>query len=357
MEAGRRRGRGRMSRTRTRTPANPRNRAAPPREDDTTIALLRQQQQIMAQMVEQQQRTNTVIELLATRLVQLPEARAPRHLRWSFDRRRRPHQDRRYPSHRWILSCHHVLPNEHRTGKLSRKPRIGVELHWRWPPAHRKLQDNAQLSQVWTRRTQPNSWRSMSGTPWTPKYPLKRSCKWQSFTEFRAEFLAAYWSVGQQLAVRALVLSQHYDRTKGDSMVDFFMEQATQLRTLTQPIPECATFSGEHVVAVQVRKATRREVYPGGPGFPGATVRATPAKTPTNEGGTTSNRTDTTKDSLVCRCRRDGRGSTLSRCQPRQVTNRETTTGRGREVLPAIEGQTNLHVPQDQICHGRIWGR
>jgi hypothetical protein len=77
MEAGRRRGRGRMSRTRTRTPANPRNRAAPPREDDTTIALLRQQQQIMAQMVEQQQRTNTVIELLATRLVQLPEARAP----------------------------------------------------------------------------------------------------------------------------------------------------------------------------------------------------------------------------------------------------------------------------------------
>jgi hypothetical protein len=42
MEAGRRRGRGRMSRT----PANPRNRAAPPREDDTTIALLRQQQQI-----------------------------------------------------------------------------------------------------------------------------------------------------------------------------------------------------------------------------------------------------------------------------------------------------------------------
>jgi hypothetical protein len=83
--------------------------------------------------------------------------------------------------------------------------RIGVELHWRWPPAQRKLQDDAQLSQVWTRRTQPNSWRSMSGTPWTPKYPLRRSCrrqsnvstkqrplqgKWQRFTEFRAEFLA-----------------------------------------------------------------------------------------------------------------------------------------------------------------------
>jgi hypothetical protein len=109
------------------------------------------------------------------------QRRAPvRHLRWRFDRRRRPHQDRRYPSHRWILSCHHVLPNKHRTGKPSRKPRIGVELHWRWPPAQRKLQDDAQLSQVWTRRTQPNSWRSMSGTPWTPKYPLRRSCRRQS---------------------------------------------------------------------------------------------------------------------------------------------------------------------------------
>jgi sugar (pentulose or hexulose) kinase len=77
MEAGRRRGRGRMSRARTRTPANPRNRAAPPREDDTTMALLRQQQQIMAQMVEQQQRTNTVIELLATRLVQSTRSPCP----------------------------------------------------------------------------------------------------------------------------------------------------------------------------------------------------------------------------------------------------------------------------------------
>jgi hypothetical protein len=34
-------------------------------------------------------------------------------------------------------------------------------------------------------------------------------------------------------------LSQRYNLTKGDSMVNFFMEQATQLRMLTQPIPEC----------------------------------------------------------------------------------------------------------------------
>jgi hypothetical protein len=77
-EAGRRRGRGRVRRPRGRAPATPRNRARP-RNDDTMVALLRQQQEIMTQMVEQQQRMNTVIELFATRLVQVPaaEARAP----------------------------------------------------------------------------------------------------------------------------------------------------------------------------------------------------------------------------------------------------------------------------------------
>jgi hypothetical protein len=34
-------------------------------------------------------------------------------------------------------------------------------------------------------------------------------------------------------------LGQRYNLAKGDSMVDFFMAQATQLRTLTQPFPEC----------------------------------------------------------------------------------------------------------------------
>jgi hypothetical protein len=115
MEAGRRRGSGRMPRPRTRTPANPQNRAGPP-EDDTTIALLRQQQEIMAQMVEQQQRTNRVIELLATRLVQVPAAEA----------RHQPHRDMICLNYRWILSCHHLLPNEHRTREPSQKPRIGV---------------------------------------------------------------------------------------------------------------------------------------------------------------------------------------------------------------------------------------
>jgi hypothetical protein len=39
-----------------------------------------------------------------------------------------------------------------------------------------------------------------------------------------------------------------------------------------------ATFSGKHLVAVQVRKATRREVHPRGSGSPGATVLLHPRK-------------------------------------------------------------------------------
>jgi hypothetical protein len=189
MEAGRRRGRGRMSRTRIRTPANLRNRAAPPREDDTTIALLRQQQQIMAQMHQ-----DAATDEHGDRAT-CDEARAPTP----------PPMEVRPPSPAPPGQEVPDLVVPSRAPDREAQSRIGVELHWRWPPAQRKLQDDAQLSQVWTRRTQPNSWRNMSGTPWTPKYPLRRSCrrqsnvstkqrplqgKWQRFTEFRAEFLA-----------------------------------------------------------------------------------------------------------------------------------------------------------------------
>ncbi|KAH0810387.1 hypothetical protein GEV33_012404 [Tenebrio molitor] len=51
MEAGCRRGRGRVLRPRDRAPDTPRNHTRQ-REEDTTIALLRQQQEIMAQMVD-----------------------------------------------------------------------------------------------------------------------------------------------------------------------------------------------------------------------------------------------------------------------------------------------------------------
>jgi hypothetical protein len=56
----------------------PRKGAAPrERAEDPTLALLRQQQETMVRMVEQQQRTNAVIELLAARLVQGPDAVGP----------------------------------------------------------------------------------------------------------------------------------------------------------------------------------------------------------------------------------------------------------------------------------------
>jgi hypothetical protein len=56
-----------------------RRRGAAPREreEDPTLALLRQQQETMVRMMEQQQRTNAVIELLAARLVQGPDAGGP----------------------------------------------------------------------------------------------------------------------------------------------------------------------------------------------------------------------------------------------------------------------------------------
>jgi hypothetical protein len=383
-------------RPRGRAPDTPRNRARQ-REEDATIALLRQQQEIMAQMVEQQQRTSAVTELRRGPFkYQRSKVVSPRHLRLRSDRRHQPHQNIMYLSHRLILSWHHVLPNEHQTRRPSQKPRIGVASHLQWPPAQRKLQDDVQLLQVWTRRTQPNSWRSVSGTPRTPKYPLRRSCRRQSdvsakqrldgrsstrvsgnaLQNFAPNFLATYWSAGQQLAVRARVLSQRYNLTKVDSTVDFFMEQATQLRTLTQPIWECVMVEdlmrlfpenisllfksekprGERSIQGALDFLERQSCY----SRQNANERSF-ASRKTDRGGTTSNRTDTTsattKDGFVCRRRRNEEAEPFSMCQPQQVTNRETTTGRGREVFPSIEGQPNLHVPQDQICHGKIWRR
>jgi hypothetical protein len=56
-----------------------RGRGAAPRDraEDPTLALLRQQQETMVRMMEQQQRTNAVIELLAARFVQGPDAGGP----------------------------------------------------------------------------------------------------------------------------------------------------------------------------------------------------------------------------------------------------------------------------------------
>jgi hypothetical protein len=152
MEAGRRRGRGRMPRPRTRTPANPRNRAGP-REDDTTIALLRKQQEIMAQMVEQQQRTNRVIELLATRLVQVPAVRAPTPP---------PSED--------------LPPSPATPGHDMPEPPVDLVV---LPPTPGSPARSRRLASQWP-PAQSNSWKNMSGTPRRPKYLRRRSCRRQS---------------------------------------------------------------------------------------------------------------------------------------------------------------------------------
>jgi hypothetical protein len=152
-------------RPRGRAPATPRNRARP-REDHTTIALLRQQQEIMAQMVEQQRRRSCKY--------QMQKPVPLRHLRWRFYRRHQSHQHMRYLSHTYSRTS---------TGPGS-------------PARSRGLVPNCTCNghqcreslQVWTPRTQPNSWRSMSGTPRRLKYLLRRSCRRQSEVSVKQRF-------------------------------------------------------------------------------------------------------------------------------------------------------------------------
>jgi hypothetical protein len=397
MEAGRRRGRGRVLRPRGRAPATPRNRTRP-REDDTTIALLRQQQEIMAQMVEQQRRTNTVIELLATRLVQVPEAAAraptpppigvrpptpgpPGHEvpEPPVDRVVPPRTPDRAPDPEaqpevadWRrIALAMATSAAKAAGRRPTFAGLDTENPAEFLEEYERYSTDAQVP---PEKKLSEAIRCLRQT--AARWAKFHQGKWQSFTGFRADFLATYWSVGQQLAVRARILSRHYDRTKGDSMVDFFMEQAIQLRTLTQPIPECVMVEdlmrlfpenisllfksekprGERSIQEALDFLERQSVL-----HPPKLQRpkfASPNRTweAPHRGGTDATRA-TTKDGLVCRRRRDGRGSTLSRCQHQQVTDRETTTGRGRKVFPPREGQPNLHVPQDRICPGRICRR
>jgi hypothetical protein len=260
MEAGRRRGRGRVLRPRGRAPATPRNRARP-REDDTTIALLRQQQEIMAQMVEQQRRTNTVIELLATRLVQVPEAEAraptpppigvrpptpapPGHEvpEPPVDRVVPPRTPDRAPdpeAQPEVADWRRIaLAMATSTAKAAgRRPTfagLDTENPAEFLEEYERYSMDAQVPQE---KKLSEAIRCLRQT--AARWAKFHQGKWRSFQEFSVEFLATYWSAGRQLAVRARVLSQRYNMAKGDSMVDFFMEQATQLRTLTQPIPEC----------------------------------------------------------------------------------------------------------------------
>ncbi|KAH0812714.1 hypothetical protein GEV33_010077 [Tenebrio molitor] len=243
MEAGRRRGSGRVLRPRGRAPATPRNRARP-REEDTTIALLRQQQEIMAQMVEQQRRTNTVIELLATRLVQVPEAeaRAPTPPPIGV----RPptpappgHEVPEPPVDRVVPPrTPDRAPDPEAQPEVADWRRIALAMATSAAKAAGRRPTFAGLDTENPAEFLEEYERYSTDAQVPPEKKLSEAIRCLRQTAARwAKFHQATYCY--QLAVRARILSRHYDRTKGDSMVDFFMEQAIQLRTLTQPIPEC----------------------------------------------------------------------------------------------------------------------
>ncbi|KAJ3620714.1 hypothetical protein MTP99_004640 [Tenebrio molitor] len=256
MEAGLRRERERVLRPRGRAPDTPRNRARQ-REEDATIALLCQQQEIMAQMVKQQQRTSAVIELLAARPVQVPAVEsgvpAPPPIEVRPPSPAPPEHNVPEPPVDLVVAPRAPDPEAQPEAADWRRIALAMatsaaKAAGRRPtfagldtenPAEflEECERYSTAAQVPPEKKLSEAIRCLRQT--AARWAKFHQGKWQSFIEFRAEFLVTYWSAGQQLVVRARVLSQRYNLTKGDSTVDFFMEQATQLRTLTQPIPEC----------------------------------------------------------------------------------------------------------------------
>jgi hypothetical protein len=282
-------------RPRGRAPDTPRNRARQ-REEDATIALLRQQQEIMPQMVEQQQRTRPVqvpaveggVPAPPPIEVRPPSPAPPEHnvpeppvdlVVAPRTPERAPDPEAQPEAADWRRIALAMATSAAKAA--GRRPTF-AGLDTENPAEFLECERYSTDAQVPPEKKLSEAIRCLRQT--ATRWAQFHQGKWQRFTEFRAEFLATYWSAGQQLAVRARVLSQRYNLTKVDSTVDFFMEQATQLRTLTTHLGVChgggpnATFSGKHLVAVQVGKATRREVHPRGSGFPGATVLLLPPK-------------------------------------------------------------------------------
>jgi hypothetical protein len=351
MEAGRRRGRGRVLRPRGRAPATPRNRARP-REDDTTIALLRQQQEIMAQMVEQQRRTNTVIELLATRLVQVPEAAAraptpppigvrpptpapPGHEvpEPPVDRVVPPRTPDRAPDPEaqpevadWRrIALAMATSAAKAAGRRPTFAGLDTENPAEFLEEYERYSTDAQVP---PEKKLSEAIRCLRQT--AARWAKFHQGKWQSFTGFRAEFSGHLLVGGPTTGGSGAGFEPSATTwTKGDSMVDFFMEQATQLRTLTQPIPECVMvedlmrlFPENISLLFKSEKPRGERSIQEALDFLERQSVLHPPKRPTTGGGTDATRA-TTRDGLVCRRRRDGRGSTLSRCQHPQVADRE----------------------------------
>jgi hypothetical protein len=263
-----------------------RGRGAAPREraEDPTLALLRQQQETMVRMMEQQQRTNAVIELLTARLVQGPDAGGPLPVAPPVVRPPPPPPAPEPPVQPPPVQPPPVQPPPVQPPPVQPppvQPPSVQPLPCQPPPVHpppardemsewRRVALAMAASSSRASRRRPTFANSETENPahfleefeayWADahlppekKLPeivdcLRQSAakwarfhrgKWMNYNQFLREFQERFWSTGHQLAVRARVMGRRYNATKGESMVDFFMEQAIQMRTLTQAIPEC----------------------------------------------------------------------------------------------------------------------
>ncbi|KAH0821333.1 hypothetical protein GEV33_001458 [Tenebrio molitor] len=258
----------------------------PGREEDATIALLRQQQEIMAQMVEQQQRTSAVTEL----------RRGP----FKYQRSKPPVDlvvAPRTPER---------APDPEAQPEAADWRRIALAVATSAAKAAGRRPTFAGLDTENPAEFLEECERYSTDAQVPPEKKLSEAirCLRQTATRWAQFHQATYWSAGQQLAVRARVLSQRYNLTKVDSTVDFFMEQATQLRTLTQPIWECVMVEDlMRLFPENISLLFKSEKPRGERSIQGALDFLE------RQGGTTSNRTDTTsattKDGFVCRRRRN----------------------------------------------------
>jgi hypothetical protein len=233
-----------------------RRRGAAPRErkEDPTLALLRQQQETMVRMMEQQQRTNAVIELLAARLVQGPDAGGPLPVAPPVVRPPPPPPAPEPPVQPPPVQPPPVHPPPARD-EMSEWRRVALAMAASSSRASRRRPTfaNSETENPAHFLEEFEAYWAEAHLPPEKKLPeivdcLRQSAarwarfhrgKWMNYNQFLREFQERFWSTGHQLAVRARVMGRRYNATKGESMVDFFMEQAIQMRTLTQAIPEC----------------------------------------------------------------------------------------------------------------------
>jgi hypothetical protein len=65
-----------------------------------------------------------------------------------------------------------------------------------------------------------------------------RKSSWETFEDFRRDFLRHYWSEEVQMTVFQQIGEKPYDPTRGTTMSDYFILRVNQLRGLTLPFPE-----------------------------------------------------------------------------------------------------------------------